>query len=718
MRGSVSLLGELDIFGGTFALDPAAASGSVTYAIDGGTSSGQENLKICSESTCSLNAGFLGILTCKQGAAGSCQIRHTSQQGIGLNVLGSHGQMSNFGTASMPAISLVDGTLPQTGGFVLKNGFSVHKNGVLRVDYESATLNLTFDQVSFDTLVDVNGSSNGHTFLDLISLVTPTSGDRSFQATCSSTNGNQATIYFYVVNESLGDSTHPGLVAYNCTIFKGLHAGTFQNVLSVIDRAAITGTALATAYNADATFQNWVIYNHTPNQHSIVGLGLNGGGTSNTYKGILFDGDGFSGYDTGDDYQDFGTYSASYGLHINASGTTFTLGSSPNQRVSLDHETVDYSYGGALCESSCLPTMFQKWSNSIFVHPAALLSPEYLGDDGMHNNPAYNYQNRQTANSSATDNNVFWQMPGSGDPGADPAKLVHIQLNLGSTPSWVAMSAPETSMVQNQPSTASGLTVTCTNCFTNAQAKDYIVDVTQVPRTYGVIQTVLNANQAVLYSGIPHYNNGDHVDVRPSYFATNGQYGVDWGSHDQHTNPGFQDTTRTVCSWWRQQVGSRVNCSWPSGNSYTASAGTNSTRIVDTSVNFNAMGVKDRQDVVIVYSPGWGFIGSAIVLEHSPTSLRLMGPINGIAAGDHFSFITAPQNLGQAIVQLYGFDVNGNQVTPPSWVNTNIVQNIQSYVQQGYAPTNSALFHAGSDGKTIGAVEVMPNNAAIMVTTN
>ncbi len=718
MRGTVSLLGELDIFGATFALDPGAASGGVTYYIDGGTSSGQENLKICSESSCNSSLGVLGILTCKTGNSGSCQVRHTSQQGIGLNVLGSHGQISNFGTATMPAVTLTDGTLPQTGGFVLKNGFSLHKNGVLRVDYESPTLNLTFDKVSFDTLVDVSGSSNGYTFLDLLSLPAPTSGDRTFRVTCASTNGHQATIYLYENTPSFGDSTHPGLVAYNCTIFKGLHGGTFQNVLSVIDRAAVTGTALATASNADATFENWVIYNHTPNQHSIVGLGLNGGGTSNTYKGMLFDGDGFSGYDTGDDYQDFGTYSASYGLHINASGTTFTLGSSPSESASLDHETIYNSYGGALCESSCGPAMFRKFSNSIFVHPASLLGQEYPGDDGMHTNPAYSYQNRQTAVSAATDNNVFWQMPGSGDPGAQPAKLIHIQLNLGGTPSWVAMTIPEASMIRNQHATINGVNVNCTNCFLHAQAKDYIVDVTRVPNTYAVIQSVTDASNAVLYSSIPNYVPNDLIDVRPDYFASNGLYGVDWGSHDQHLDPGFKDSTRTVCSWWRKQIGSRVNCSWPSGNSYTAGPGTTSTRIVDASVNFNAMGVHDRQDVVVVYNSGWGFVGSATVLDHTNTSLRLMGIINGLAAGNHFSFITAPQNLGRAVVQLYGFDVNGSQVTPPSWVNENMVQNIQSYVQQGYAPTNPALFHAGSDGKTIGAVEVMPSNAAIMVTTN
>src|SRR6202012_3476463 len=61
--------------------------------------------------------------------------------------------------------------LPPTGGIVFKNNFSLHANGVLQIDYESPTLNLTFDGVSFDTLVDVNGSFNGYSFFDLISQV-------------------------------------------------------------------------------------------------------------------------------------------------------------------------------------------------------------------------------------------------------------------------------------------------------------------------------------------------------------------------------------------------------------------------------------------------------------------------------------------------------------------------------------------------------------------
>ena len=714
MQGDVLMAGELDVFGGTFTVDPAAAAGAAFYYIDGGYSWGAVTLKVCSESSCSSNTGNLAILTCNQGAAGSCEVRHSTYSGNAINFLGSHGQISNFGTASIPGMFLNDGQLPATGGFVAKNNFSFHNNGVIQVGYNSPTLDLTFDGVSFDTLVDVNGSRDGHSFLDLISAATPTSGDRTFRVTCANAGATQGLLYLQVVNLSAGDSSHPGLVAYNCHLEKLFHGGTVQNVLSVIDRSLGSGIALSPVYNADVTFQDCVILNHTPNQHSVVGIGMYGNGSSNTYNRMVFDGDGFSGYDSGDDYQDVGTYTATNGLHVNSSGTTFTLGGGHLQQATLAHETVYNSYGGAICESSCTPNMFQSWSNSLLVAPTQILGVELVGNDGMHNNPAFNQL--QTSNSAATDYNFFWQMPGSGDPGAGPAKKFMLQLNLGSTPSWVALTSPGASYVQNQQATVNGVNVSCSGCFQEAQAKDYVVDKTRWPNTYTVIQSVTDGSDAVLYTPIPNYATGDLIDVRPGYFANNGLYGVDWGSHDQHINPIFQDTTRTICTWWKQQSGSPANCNWPNGNSFTAGTGTNSVVITDSNVDFNSMGVKDGIDIVMVYQ-GWNVVGSGTVLAHTSNALTV-SPIAGAAAGDTFSFITAPASLGPAAVQIYGFDMNGNPITPPAWVTPNIVQSVESFLQQGYTPTNMALFGAGSDGKSVGAVEVMPPNGGISVSSN
>ena len=214
-----------------------------------------------------------------------------------------------------------------------------------------------------------------------------------------------------MVNTAVGDSTHPGLASYNCVLSNGSHGGVFQNVLNVVDRNVTSGSALFTVHNSNSSFQDWVIYDHTPNQHNIVGFSTSGGGSSNTYKRMTFDGDGFSGYDTGDDYQDVGNYTASYGLHINSSGTLFTFNAT-GESGSYNHETSYKTYGGTLCEGQCTATMLQNVSNSLFVFPSEVMGAEYPGNDGMHTGGGYRYLYRQTANSSATDYNFFWQMPG------------------------------------------------------------------------------------------------------------------------------------------------------------------------------------------------------------------------------------------------------------------------------------------------------------------
>lgn len=716
MQGDVTLLGELDIFGGVFALDPRAA-GSADYVIDGGSAPGAHTLKVCSEPSCSSSADPLAILTCTAGTSGTCQLRHTSGAGNSINVLGSHGQISYFGSPSVAAVRLVDGTQPSTGGFVLKNNFSLHSNGVVRIEYDNPALDLTFDGVSFDTLVDVSASSGGYSFLDLISIAAPTSGDRTFRATCSNTGNRTAQIFLNVVNPTFGDDTHPGLVAYNCSLAKAGKGGTFQNVLSVIDRNNTSGTALMTARNSDATFKNWVMLNHTNNQHHVLGMGTDAGGTQNNYSHMTFDGDGYVSYDAGDDYQDTGNYSTSGGLHINASGTLFTLGSNPAQVATIDHETMYNSFGGAICETQCTAAMLARMSNSLFVLPSTAAGGETGNNDGGHFASAYRYQYRQSAVSSKTDYNFFWQMPGSGDPGANPRKNVYIQLNLGDTPSWAELPPQDADMFWHQQATINGVNVTCANCFANAQPKDYIVDVSRRPATYAVISGVSDASHAVLYQSLPGYQAGDLIDVRPGYFASNGLYGVDWGGHDQHINPWLQDAGRTVCTWWKSQSGSPVNCNWPKSNYYTAGVGTGSTTIDDSTINFQSIGIQDGVDVVLVYTPGYQVRGVATVLAHDSNSLTIAPAVPGAGQGDHYTFITAAQSLGQSAVQLYGFDVNGNQVTPPAWVNPAMVSSVGNYLRQGLAPTNLAFFGAGNDGKSIGAVDPIPPNAAIMVSS-
>ena len=77
-----------------------------------------------------------------------------------------------------------------------------------------------------------------------------------------------------------------------------------------------------------------------------------------------------------------------------------------------------------------------------------------------------------------------------------------------------------------------------------------------------------------------------------------------------------------------------------------------------------------------------------------------------MTAGDTFDFITTTQGIARAMVEINGFDWNGNQITPSGWAT---VGNAMRYVFAGYAPRNFVYKHAGSpqDGfPDIGAVPV------------
>ncbi len=57
--------------------------------------------------------------------------------------------------------------------------------------------------------------------------------------------------------------------------------------------------------------------NRYPNQHDIVAAVPASGGAANLYQRYLCDGDGFFYSDTGDEIQDWGTYTSKNSIGIN-----------------------------------------------------------------------------------------------------------------------------------------------------------------------------------------------------------------------------------------------------------------------------------------------------------------------------------------------------------------------------------------------------------------
>jgi hypothetical protein len=242
---------------------------------------------------------------------------------------------------------------------------------------------------------------------------------------------------------------------------------------------------------------------------------------------------------------------------------------------------------------------------------------------------------------------------------------------------------------------------------------DFFEDITL--ERVATVASVTDSTHLVLNSpGIAGMQQGqDGLTIFTSYWNHPGWiYGdSNNGSHDIHSNPLFVDAARTLCTWYRTNSPTPITCptygSVMAGSSgLVASSGTGGTTLVCSTCNFSGHAITTT-DVVRVFSgTGQTVRGWSAVTSVSSTSLTLASSIPGMSSGDTFDFITATQLIGKAMVQINGFDWNGNQVVPMSWAT---VANAMRYVYAGFAPRNFIYKHAGSpqDGfPDIGAVPV------------
>ena len=167
-------------------------------------------------------------------------------------------------------------------------------------------------------------------------------------------------------------------------------------------------------FNASLTFQDSFCLERTPNQHEIMaGFAINGG-SANFYQRYLCDGDGFFNYDTGDMIQDWGTYTMKNSLGINLCGTMTTISNGGSEVATVTENTNYNNFGETYCESACYDGIHPVFTNNLLVKPADINGAGIRGDDGIHAATVYQ---RQT--NFSLDYNGFYQMPGSGDPGAE-----------------------------------------------------------------------------------------------------------------------------------------------------------------------------------------------------------------------------------------------------------------------------------------------------------
>lgn len=726
--------GELDVqHGATLNVYADTTAGPGTLAIAPGTSA-----------TCKLsfanpgtgvpvfnlvgNAGANGnnayaTLTCNTSLhSGAACLVTPEVGGASASLNFNYFKVTNFGAARTLAFSNfgVNSASIQNGLF--------NNNGNVRLTLGTCTTcDFTVQNVSFTNPVD---TLTAHVF-DFYGTGAKVSGTRTVMNVTASSHSSTVR---YMANISIpslqtgasllgGDGADiNGFVGYNVAL-----VGTSTNAVGQIFRgtAVILDAGLQSAscygffYNAGLQFQDSLCVERLPNQHEIVSATAASGGSPNFYQRYLCDGDGFYNFDTGDMIQDWGAYTLQNSIGLNFCGTMATISNHSAEIATVKQNTNYNNFGQTYCETACYDGVSPVFRDNLLVKPADLNGRGVRGDDGLHAALAFQ---RQT--SFSLDYNGFYQMPGSGDPGAQPQPAVPALVPnpaLGGIISYLNLPSSAVGNQQNKLIT----TVTdpthigCSTCnFTQAGAAgvmpgDYFIDVTS--RLYATVASVTDSTHLVLTSpGINGMRQGlDGLTIYTSYWNHPGWFYGDSnnGSHDIHANPLFTDSSRTLCSWYRANTGAQVSCptygSVMTGISLLrATAGTGGTTIVCFTCNFIANGITSADVVRVFASTGQNIRGSAAITSVTSNSLILASAIPGLTLGDTFDFITATRGLGPILVQSAGFDWNGNPVTPPAWAT---IAGAMRYVYSGFAPQNFIYQGAGApvDGfPDIGAVPV------------
>jgi hypothetical protein len=639
----------------------------------------------------------------------------------------SYFQVTNFGNYNHLAFSNFGVT-----GLIMQNGL-FNNDGDVRLNLGTCgTCNFVVQNVSFTNPAD----TMMHEVFSFYGTAAQTGGIRLVQNVTASTH---AQTLRYVANISVpglqtgasilgGDPANiNGFVGYNVALLQtttNVKGQIFRGSAVIMDAGLQASVCYGFAYNGSLTFQDSFCMERIPNQHEIVSS-VAGIGSRNLYQRYLCDGDGYFNFDTGDMIQDWGTYTLQNSIGLNFCGTMTTLSHSTPEVATVLENTNYNNFGETYCETACYDGISPVFRDNLLVKPADTNGRGIRGDDGVHGAAAFL---RQT--NFSMDYNGFYQMPGSGDPGAEQQPAVPALVPnpaLGGIISYLNLPASVVGgLVNRLITTVSDPThVGCSSCnFTQAGAAgvmpgDYFLDVTL--RQYATVASVTDSTHLVLTSpGISGMRQGaDGLTIYTSYWNHPGWYYGDSnnGSHDIHADPQFVDATRSLCKWYQTNSGAQVTCptygSVMTGVSLLrATTGTGGTTIVCATCNFTANGVTTADVVRVFQSTGQNIRGTAAITAVNQTSLTLATPITGLTGGDTFDFITATQGLGKMLVQAAGFDWNGNPVTPPSWAT---VANGMQYVYEGFAPRNFIYHGAGSpaDGfPDIGAVPVVGGHRA------
>jgi hypothetical protein len=728
--------GELDVqHAGTINVNANAISGSGALALAPGTGAvcklaftnlgqGAPNLNLTGVAG-TPGRNYYAILTCNTALHGGAACTATPEPGgTNANLNFNYFQVTGFGNATNLAFKTF-----AVNSVSIQNGLFDHDGNVRLLTGSCPTCNFVVQNVSFTNPTD---TVSHYLVFDFYSAGTPTGGARSIQ-NVTAANRNQIQHYFAnisIIGSQTGQSILAGdavdmngFIGYNVSLLQTTSNALSQIIRSsgvVVDMGGSASYCYELRNNATLKFQDSFCLDRVPNQHEILSTVPATGGAANLYQRYLCDGDGFYNSDTGDLIQDWGTYTLKNSLGINFCGTMTTISNGSNEVATVVENTNYNNFGETYCESTCFDGIHPAFRDNLIVKPADVNNRGIRGDDGVHAATGFL---RQT--NFSLDYNGFYQMPGSGDPGAEPppAGVPALLPNpaLGGIVSYVNITGAIVGGLQSKviTSVTDPTHVGCASCnFVQSGAAgvmpgDYFEN--NSLRKVVTVASVTDATHLVLTSpGLSGMRQGtDTLTLTASYWNHPGWFFGDShnGSHDIHANPIFVDPTRTLCTWYRMNSGTSLSCptygSIMNGNiTLVATNGTGGTTIVCSACNFTANGITTADLVRVFAGTGQTVRGWAGISSVTSTTLALTSTIPGLMKNDAFDFITATQGIGRALVQSAGFDWNGNQVAPLSWAT---VPTAMHYVYGGFAPQNFIYKGAGSpaDGfPDIGAVPV------------
>lgn len=517
----------------------AGGSGNATFTIDGASTSSEAIVKLTPQ-------GTTGLYFLLDGTTNHSPI---------ISI--SNAQVKGCGTASQYCIR---SDIASSGQNISVTNSQFISSGVVFLGLINGAVNFTMDKVDVRSCLDTS-QGNGDC-LRLQGTVANTTGSRLLT---NVTSWNSTYKYIDLLMEDLkvgksiaaGDATDvPGIYAYRTQISSQSSfslRNTFDHLFVANDQAANgdSGDVVLESMSASVV-QDSILYVHYVNQHDFVD-GLTGNAlASNIYRRTICDGDGFWNTDAGDMMNGAATTTFQYSLDINSCGTTWTLANS-GQSLIMQNLTTYKSFGGSIGETTGAAGQVQSYTNSLMVLPSTQEGANQPDNDGLHQRTAFIRQSSFTM-----DFNGFWQMPGSGDSGANAANVPTLLTNssLGILGYMFFPQAVVGSQSGKSATAGSDTThVVCTGCnFTQSgelgvQVGDFVIDTGS--NLYAQVSVITDATHLTLASAISGFTSGRTFDVRKDYWNTSGaQYGDNnRGQHDIHANPNFRDPTRTIATW-------------------------------------------------------------------------------------------------------------------------------------------------------------------------